>query len=721
MTTRSKIRNQGITPPENDMNEFPRITENNTGIPLGLSVSGMYRGQGHLGMTGGITGESNFSVEREEIRLDVDGHYPQMMASGVIRCGVKNKVQWLARLSVSGPNRWSGTIWGLNGNADHMPWRGITLNVNNTWQDRERRLTAVFTAPGLPSRTREYVLSSRHFNRMEVMIDSVKNSSPVTGFNVTSHPVHPEVIDGNTRTVSGILDRTGLHSQVVFNTKKNLKANGETTWSTAEIVDAFRTWSRHHENDTTAKTWIMNVGTHESAPEIGSLVMEEIEGRKVNGISIFQDSFRTKTPKDEPAIHREILFASMHGLGDVMGLGHSWQKRGVGQTHLPGLPLDNEPEARSFMNDPDRVKGGENRFFSDFTYRYSDSELMLLRHGVGMNDEGRNLDWYEHHGFGGVTTGGTEDLDLTFRLNRLSPVVQFMEPVTMEMKLTNRGLTPLLVDNDILENQNQLSVIINRNGFPARHLQPVFHIHQRFQRLVLMPGESIFGNVMISVGRNGWMIDEPGTYNIEGILHLDGGDLVARPLLIRVERARSFEEEIIAQDFLNLEMASLISSGGSLLLSNCNDILNEITHRFHGHRVALHAHRMLGTTMVRDHKLLLIDGNIPEGNTVADIGGRFSVINADLNEGMKHLIAAVDNTNDRAIETFGHIGFLELVNRTCDQLMVAARKTDAVKIQTELLETMTRRRVKTSVIEGIGHTIKRFNATTVRKAKKASN
>ncbi len=721
MTTRNKIRNQGITPPDNDMNAYPQISETTSGIPLGLTVSGMYRGQGYLGLTGGITGESNLALEREEIRFDVDGHYPQMMASGVIRCGVKNKVQWLARLSVSGPNRWSGTIWGLNGNTEHMPWRGITLTVNNTWQDRERRLTAVFTAPGLPSRTRVYALSSRHFNRMEVVVDSVKDSPPVMGFDVSSNVVHPEIIDGNTRTISGILDRTGLRANVVFNQNKNLKTNGATTWSTAEIVDAFRTWARHQDDEITEKTWIMNVGTHELAPEIGSLVMEEIEGRKVNGISIFQNSFRTDVSRDESAINRDIMFAGMHGLGDVMGLGHSWQKRGVGQVHLPGLPLDNEPEVRSFMNDPNRVRGGEDRFFSDFTYRYSDTELMLLRHGSGMNDAGKNLDWYEHHGFGGVTTGTTEDLDLTFRLNRTSPVVQFMEPVTMEMKLTNRGLTPLLVDNDILENQNQLSMIISRNGFPARHLKPVFHIHHSFQRLVLMPGESIFGSVMISVGRGGWMIDDPGTYNIEGILHLDGGDLVARPLLIRVERARSFEEEIIAQDFLTVEMASLISSGGSLLLSNCNDILNEITQRFKGHRVALHAHRLLGTTMVRDHRLLLIDGIIPVGNTVADLGGRFSVINADLTEGMLHLMAAVDNTDDRAIETFGHIGFLELVNRTSDQLMIAGRKTDAIKIQNELLETMTRRNVKKSVIDSIGHTIKRFNTTTVRKAKKASN
>jgi len=721
MTTRNKIRNQGITPPGNDINTFPQFTDLKSGIPLGLTVSGMYRGQGSLGLTGGITGESNLAVEREEIRLDVDGHYPQMMASGVIRCGVQNKVQWLARLSVGGPNRWSGTIWGVNGNADHMPWRGITLTVNNTWQDRERRLTAVFTAPGLPSRTRVYTLSSRHFNRMEVIIDSVNNSPAVSGFDVTTHPVHPEVSEGNTRTINGILDRTGLLSKVVVNHKKNLKAKAETTWSNAEIVDAFRVWSRHQNNEHMDKTWIMNVGTHELSPEIGSLVMDEVEGRKVNGVSIFQNCFRNDKTMDDADINREILFAGLHGLGDVLGLGHSWQKRGVGQNHLPGLPLENEPEARSFMNDPNRVKGGKDRFFSDFTYRFSDTELMLLRHGVGMTDVGRNLDWYERHGFGAVTSGTTEDLDLTFRLNRSSPVVQFMEPVTMEMKLTNRGLTPLLVDNDILDNQNQLSVIISRNGFPARHLKPVFHIHRRYQRLVMMPGESIFGSVMVSVGSEGWMIDDPGTYNIEGILHLDGGDLVARPLLIRVQRAHSFEEDIIAQDFLTRDMASLIASGGSLLLSGCNDILNEITNRFRGHRVALHAHRLLGTTMVRDHKLLLIEGNIPYGSTVADIGGQFSVINADLKEGMMHLLAAVDDTDDRAIETFGHIGYLELVNRTSDQLMIAGRKTDAVKLQTTMLETMTRRQVKASVIDGISQTIKRFNTTTVRKAKKASN
>src|ERR1044072_3972039 len=56
-----------------------------------------------------------FPFPKEELRLDVDGRFPQMVASGTVRGGVATRVSWIANLTASGSNRWTGTIWFKDG------------------------------------------------------------------------------------------------------------------------------------------------------------------------------------------------------------------------------------------------------------------------------------------------------------------------------------------------------------------------------------------------------------------------------------------------------------------------------------------------------------------------------------------------------------------------------------------------------------------------------
>jgi hypothetical protein len=51
------------------------------------------------------------SLSREELRLDLDGHYAQSTASGTVLRGIGSRVNWIARLAPSGTNKWIGSIW----------------------------------------------------------------------------------------------------------------------------------------------------------------------------------------------------------------------------------------------------------------------------------------------------------------------------------------------------------------------------------------------------------------------------------------------------------------------------------------------------------------------------------------------------------------------------------------------------------------------------------
>ena len=47
---------------------------------------------------------------REELRLDVDGRYPQMVASGTLTSGLAFQVHWIADLTPAGRDAWTGPI-----------------------------------------------------------------------------------------------------------------------------------------------------------------------------------------------------------------------------------------------------------------------------------------------------------------------------------------------------------------------------------------------------------------------------------------------------------------------------------------------------------------------------------------------------------------------------------------------------------------------------------
>src|SRR3712207_1096531 len=68
---------------------------------LRTGVSGLYRWEAPKPNTG-----------YEQLRLDVDGYYPQMVASGTIIEDIFSYTHWIANLSASRsePNSWTGDI-----------------------------------------------------------------------------------------------------------------------------------------------------------------------------------------------------------------------------------------------------------------------------------------------------------------------------------------------------------------------------------------------------------------------------------------------------------------------------------------------------------------------------------------------------------------------------------------------------------------------------------
>ncbi len=87
------------------------------------------------------------------------------------------------------------------------------------------------------------------------------------------------------------------------------------------------------------------------------------------------------------------FWTAVHEMGHGFNLAHAWQKA-LGN---PWIPLANQPEARTFMNYPFNVAGGETAFFSDFRFRFTDDELVFMRHAPRRFVQVGNANWFDNH------------------------------------------------------------------------------------------------------------------------------------------------------------------------------------------------------------------------------------------------------------------------------------------------------------------------------------
>ena len=347
-------------------------------------------------------------------------------------------------------------------------------------------------------------------------------------------PNRPASLPCETLTIPKVFRRAGC--LVTANAASSpVPAPPGATWSDMEMHDAMQIhWSRF-ANQAQWAMWVFYAALHESGTNLGGIMFDDIGPNHRQGTALFIDSFIADPPPGDPNpaawIDRMRFWTAVHEMGHSFNLAHSWQKSLGAPFGTPWVPLADEPEARSFMNYPFNVAGGQAAFFADFEYRFSDQELVFVRHAPERFVQMGNAAWFDHHGFEEAAVPAEPTLQLELRVNRERARYEFMEPVWLELKLKNIGDQPRLVDADVLD-ADSLTVILKKQGKEARQLIPFRQKCTQPVTKALMPGDSIYGTVLASAGLNGWDVAEPGTYTIQAAAHLGDEDVVsaaARP------------------------------------------------------------------------------------------------------------------------------------------------------------------------------------------------
>lgn len=646
-------------------------------------------------------------LRSEDLRLDVDGRYPQMTASGTLYGGFTTTVHWIASLrAVRGG--WTGSIWYKDGNTAALPYTNVSITATRSWFPDQRSATVTFSGGGAAPRTRTYKYRSAYHHPMEFEYDCTSDSNPVFAINTCAHPNRPGNIACETLSLETVYRRAG------FDVKKSLGdtptvpkalAGSNGTWSDAEMHDAMQAYWSRFTNAAQWSMWVFWAALHDQGSSLGGIMFDDIGPNHRQGTAIFTEAFIKNAPAGDPNpaawVKRMRFWTAAHEMGHSFNLAHSWQKSHPPQWGTPWIPLANDPEARSFMNYPYNVTGGQQKFFSDFAFRFTNQELLFMRHAPARFVQMGNADWFDNHGFEQAAVAAHPTLKLEVRANRDPAHFEFLEPVVLELKLTNTGERPEVLHNRILESDN-LTVILKKQGRRARQWAPYARYCLELEPIVLAPKDSLYQRLPVFAGLNGWDISEPGNYMVQ--VAADTGDLmsISEPLMLRVEVPAGRDEEVIAQDILTEEVGRTLAMGGSQFLDDANSTLEEVRQRLPDSRIARHAAYAIANPKVREYKVLDVKGG-GEPASVADSGGKVIRKKAAPQEALRVLNDALLDAEAASVapETFGHIGYKQIVDNLTQSLVAEGEQRAAASCQQRLHDNLAARGVLPRVLDEI--------------------
>jgi hypothetical protein len=646
------------------------------------------------------------SASNQELRLDVDGRYPLMRASGTFFFSIASRTDWIANLTKTGLNSWTGEIWYKDGDTTSFPYTNVNIEVQRSQFPDQRSAAVTFLVGSTSNRTLTYKYKSPYFHEVEFEFDFEERIEPVTAIDTHAHPNRPATLPNETLSIETVYERTGfaVTKSGGDNPIIGLPPGSDARWSDNEMHDAMQIhWSRF-ANKPQWSMWVLFASIHEEGESLGGIMFdsnETITGPNPNhrqGTAIFYNTFIAQPPAGDPApnawVNRMRFWTAVHEMGHAFNLAHSWQKQHPPEWGRPWIPLTNEPEARSFMNYPFNVSGDQTAFFSDFEFRFSEQELLFMRHAPARFVQQGNADWFDNHGFQQANLSLEPSLKLELRVNRNQALFEFLEPVVLELKLTNISSQPKLISDKLLSELDHMIVTIKKDGQPARQFSPYAQYCWKTQLRVLMPGESTYQSLFASVGKGGWEIAEPGYYTIQVALHLEDTeeDLISNPLRLRIAPPRGYDEEFLAQDFFSEDVGRILTFDGSQVLTKGNDTLREVSAKLSDRSVAFHAKVALASAIAKEYKLLdLEDPKHP----------KVRVISSQVEEARQEFAEALTNKPKMAAESLGHIDYKYYADRYSSWLGKQGDTSSAANVQDELLTTLSSRNVTKPVLEEI--------------------
>ena len=653
------------------------------------------------------------------VRVDVDRYHPQNRISvEVSRLFPRRSAHVIAEVTSDrcvGFNRRTidADIVYRDGDADLIPGSTLTFTARPTSGLGYGAYELTISGDGSRSRSYSLRFDSPYFDRVEFEVDCVANAgTPVTTYDTGSHPNRPTDLPDETISLVTTYQRAGFDAVMSPNASvlptSGAGANG--TWSDQEMHNAMTTyWSRFADRPQWA-LWVLYAARHDRGRSLGGVMFDDIGPNHRQGTAIFTDSFIQDAPTGDPdpASWRARMqyWTAVHEMGHAFNLAHSWQKA-LGSPVAPGdpwVPLANEPEARSFMNYPFNVSGGQGAFFSDFRFRFSDDELVFMRHAPRRFVQMGNSDWFVNHGFEqpeALRHTGSWSLEVRTnrrRKDRRRNGYQFLEPVVLELKLKNTSTSSRKVDADMLSDGLHVNVFVRRRGGRPHRWRPMITRLHETEEVELRPEESIYGAHMVSASTGGWLIDDAGFYEVQAAVDMGDEIVVSNVLRLHVAPPTA-DEASLAPEYFTEDVGRAIAFQGAPDLPGVEDVLRTVREVSPDNPASKHAAVALSSPKLRSYKHLVFEDS---GNAMS-----IQARDADIDEAAAQQSEALLDDPDAAADTFGHIPYFDRLRTLAEAIEDDGDEQRAIDVMSRTIDVMDDRDILASVIDNAKRRLER--------------
>jgi hypothetical protein len=453
-----------------------------------------------------------------------------------------------------------------------------------------------------------YVCSNtgRAFRTAQLEQDCIEGITPFSAYNTGSMPSGgPErMLSINTAYQEAGIDMisSGISNVIPLELKGT-----EAKWTNAELHNAMISHFSVYEEKPEWAIWLLHAHEHSFGPKLHG-VMFNGPGLQQHACAVFyKDLLGTDTEK-----YRQQLYTCIHGLGHCFNLQHTWQKS------YATPPKPNISDSLSWMNYPRFYAGGAAAFWNAFSFQFDPVEVTHLRHGArhdlikSRNPFSRSIAAFD---IGPLFEDNVENKSSLMLKLEAKQSFLLGEPVYLETQLRTTSMLNQQVINNLYADFGFITIGIRKPGGEALVYEPIVEMDAEPGYTVLNGSNpAIYQSSYIGFGKNGFIFDQPGTYQLRAVYyHRDGSRIVSDTLSIRVSNPVTAEDNELAMIMLNDDVGYLLCLMGSdaPYLQKANDLLDVLlSDKYKDHPLAVYVQFIKGVNALRTFKTITTEKRV---------------------------------------------------------------------------------------------------------------
>jgi hypothetical protein len=550
-----------------------------------------------------------------ELRVDVDGFRPTKRVSGdfFIRSGAT--VSYFGSFVVDAATvTTTASEVKVEGRGIFTwpaanPFVRVTIPRPSLFQQRKPAALVFLSAAGVAGAGYSCPFSSGYLRTVRWEQDSVAGTVPFVSYNTASLS-GPASSPPRVLTVPKAYQEAGIDLQLsgTPNVIPVGAAGADAKWTDAELHAAMINHFSLHADQPQWSVWLLVATAHVGGYR--GIMFDYSDSYQRQGCAVLYDAIKGTDADSQ----RAALRTYVHELGHAFNLLHSWQKNLAD----PPAPLgpNNGFGDLSWMNYVQNYNSGTGQagaaaYWSAFPFQFTDNELVHLRHGfyknvvMGANSFGKGAAEIDPDLFDAPLVDNS-GLALELRSNG---AFEYGEPVVVEIKLSTTDLRGRETHGYLHPNDDLVTIAVRQPTGRTVVFRPMMRRCADESRVIRLNESrpAIYDSAYIGFGRDGYLFEQPGRYQVRAqYLASDGSRVISPVTELRVRRPAGREDEQVGELLLGAEQGRLLALLGSdsPALHSGNDALDTLVEEHPEHPLTVYARLVKGVNAGRDFKVI---------------------------------------------------------------------------------------------------------------------